>query len=202
MRWRQFVIPAILFVGLWAFVFTVDFQTANADFQQTNRGIALGKVAPKPAGLALCPDPTAPCHSRARKFAAFELPFRLPSVLRKGMTYKSAPFYAVIIKTYAEESCDADDHTASIEQERLRIQQDYPTRKVFGSYSCPNMDAVDYDFPGKLDASGERVVLMTYLAVYAGATELEAETFAAELRKLYPAAMLKRMTASYEVIDQ
>jgi hypothetical protein len=200
-RW-QFGSLAVLIASVMMFVFTARIP-AQADLQQTNRGILGGlPKSSRPAGLAVCPDPSAPCDSRARKFAAFELPFRLPATLRRGMTYKSAPFYAAIVKTYAEEACDADDHTVSIEQERLQIQKDYPTKKVFGYYSCPNMDAVDYDFPGKLDPSGERVLLTTYLAVYAGATELEAETFLAELKKRFPDAMLKRMTAAYEVIDQ
>ena len=200
-RWQVGVLVMLALIVSIAMVMFAS-PKASADFQQTNRGITLGKVARKPVTYAICPDPAVLCHSRARKFADFELQFRLPQVLRKGQTYRTDAFYAVIIKTYAEEACDADDHTISIEEERIRIQQEYPTRKVFGSYSCPNMDAVDYDFPGKLDASGERVVIMTYLAVYAGANEAEAETFAAELKKRYPDSMLKRMTASYEVIDQ
>lgn len=153
-------------------------------------------------GLEVCPDPSAPCHSKARKFAPYELPFRLPAALRPGKNYQSVPFYAVIVKTYEDEACDADDHTASIEGERLQMQKIYPTRKVFGSYSCPNLDAVDYDFEGKLDPSGERVLLVTYLAVYAGKTAKEANDFLAYVRTLYPRAVLKRMTASYEIMDQ
>lgn len=167
-----------------------------------------GATASKTAGVVgpgantVCPDPKAPCNSKAREFSNFELSFRLPAVLKRGKTYTSAPFYAVIVKTYDEEACDADDHTASIEQERLQIQKTYPTRKVFGSYSCPNMDAVEYDFPGKLDASGERVLIMTYLAVYAGATASEASDFLIYVKTLYPNAILKRMTASYELVAQ
>jgi hypothetical protein len=155
-----------------------------------------------PRGFEICPDPKAPCISKARTFSPFELSFRLPPRLQPGRTYTSAPFYAVIIKTFENESCDADDHTASIERERIQIQKIYPSRKVFGSYSCPNLDTVDYDFPGKLDPTGERVLLTTYLAVYAGKTAGEANEFLIYVRTLYPTAQLKRMTANYEIMDQ
>ena len=153
-------------------------------------------------GLEVCPDPNAPCHSVGHKFAAYELAFRLPARLRAGKQYKSVPFYALILKTYDEETCDADDHTASIERERLRIQKQHPTRKVFGSYSCPNLAAVDYDFPGKLDSSGERVLIQTFIAVYAGKSSAEANELLTSVRKLFPQAVIKRMTAGYEIIDQ
>ena len=111
-------------------------------------------------------------------------------------------FYAIIVKTYEEEACDADDHTASVERERLRIQKIYPTRKVFGSYSCPNLDAVDYDFAGKLDPSGERVLIMTFIAVYAGKTSAEAKEFLSYVQTIFSDAVLKQMTAGYEIMDQ
>jgi hypothetical protein len=91
-------------------------------------------AAPKAKGFEVCPDPNAPCHTRAREFAGYELPFRLPARLRAGRQYRSAPFYAVILKTYDEETCDADDRPAGIERERRRLQEIYPARKVFGSY--------------------------------------------------------------------
>ena len=159
-------------------------------------------AAPKAKGLEVCPDPHAPCPSTAHEFADYELSFRLPAPLKAGRQYKSVPFYAIIVKTYDEEDCDADDHTASVERERLRIQKIYPTRKVFGSYSCPNLDAVDYNFAGRLDQSGERVLIMTFIAVYAGKSPAEAKEFLSYVRTLFPDAVLKQMTAGYEIMDQ
>lgn len=170
--------------------------------QPVETTVAPSPVSTAPAGFEVCPDPRAPCHSAARRFAAYELPFRLPARLRKGKTYSSAPFYAVIIKTYDDEACDADGYTTSIERERLRIQKNYPDRKVFGSYNCPDMDAVDYSFSGKLDAAGERVLIATFIAVYVGGSPAEAKEFLTYVRTVYPEAVLKRMTASYEIIDQ
>jgi hypothetical protein len=154
------------------------------------------------AGLDVCPDPKSPCDSASRTFAHYELSFRLPTKLRKGKTYTSTPFYAALLRTYDDEACDADDHTAGIERERLRIQTGYPTRKVFAQYSCPNLDAIDYSFPGKQDATGETVLIMTFIAVYAGQTPTEANEFLTYVRTIFPQASLKRMTASYEIIDQ
>jgi hypothetical protein len=108
----------------------------------------------------------------------------------------------VLLKTYAEESCDGDDHTVSIERERQKIQLAYPYNKVFASYSCPNLDGVDYSFAGRLDSTGERVVIMTFIAVYAGGTETKAKEFLGYVKTVYPEATLKLMTASYEVMDQ
>ncbi len=150
----------------------------------------------------VCPNPQAPCDTPAKKFAPYELSFKLPGKLTKGKTYESLPFYAVLVKKYQEESCDADDHTESIERERVRIQLAYPHNKVFAAYSCPNLDAIDYSFPGRMDASQERVLIMTFIAVYAGKTEADAKEFLSYVRTIYPAAELKKMTASYEVLDQ
>ncbi|MCM3870758.1 MAG: hypothetical protein ND895_08700 [Pyrinomonadaceae bacterium] len=158
--------------------------------------------AARSKGFEVCPDPNAPCDSRARKFAAYEMPFRLPANLKPGKEFNSAPFFGIIIKTYESEDCDADDHTASIERERIQIQKVYPTRKVFASYSCPNMDALTYDFPGLMDASGERALINTFIGVYAGQTVAQAKEFLVYVRTLYPQAVLKRMTVGYSIIEQ
>jgi hypothetical protein len=165
-------------------------------------GASAATSASKAKGFEVCPDPNAPCHSKARRFAAYELPFRLPANLKAGREYKSAAFYGIIIKTYESEDCDADDHTASIERERIQIQKIYPTRKVFASYSCPNMDALTYDFAGLKDPSGERFLINTFIGVYAGRTSAEAAEFLVYVRTLYPQAMMKRMTAGYSIVDQ
>ena len=168
------------------------------------RGIA----APRPlvprtlVQQEVCPDPKSPCNSAGKKFAPYELSFQLPGKLTKGRAYTSLPFYAVLLKTYDAESCDADDHTESIERERLKIQLAYPHNKVFASYSCPNLDAVDYSFFGKMDSTGERSLIMTFIAVYAGKTQAEGSNFLQYVRTVYPNATLKQMTASYEILDQ
>jgi len=177
-------------------------ETKAKSISASTVGASPGTSSSKAKGFEVCPDPKAPCHSRTRRFAAYELPFRLPLSLKPNQEYKSEPFYGVIIKTFESEDCDADDHTASIERERIALQKTYTGRKVFASYSCPNMDALTYDFPGLMDASRERVLINTFIAVYAGQTSQEAEEFLVYVQTLYPQAMLKRMTVSYSLIDQ
>ena len=183
--------------------------TPDGIYLKVSKSAAVGRMtAPRPlvprtvVPQLVCPDPRQPCNSKARTFAPYEISFQLPAKLIRGKTYVSRPFYAVLIKSFADESCDADDHTASIESERKKIQLAYPYNKVFASYSCPNLDAVDYSFAGKMDLTGERVLIMTFIAVYAGDTEAKAREFLGYVKTVYPNATLKLMTASYEVMDQ
>jgi hypothetical protein len=53
-----------------------------------------------------------------------------------------------------------------------------------------------------MDAKKERFLIMTFIAVYAGKTEADAKQFLTYVRTVYPSAELKKMTASYEVMDQ
>lgn len=152
-------------------------------------------------GNEVCPDPAAPCKTAARGFANYEMPFRLPAKLKPNVTYKSARFYAVILKTYDEIDCDADDMSASVEKERRGFQTEFRGRKVFASYDCPDMDALGYDFPGMQDASG-KLLIGTFVAVYAGKSESEAKDFLAYVRTMYDNVQLKQMTESYEMIEQ
>lgn len=149
----------------------------------------------------VCPEPNLPCHHRQKQFDEWELSFRMPTKIVSNKVYKSAPFYAVILKKY-DEGCDELDVNPAVEPERQRIQKLFPSRKVFAEYSCPNMSAVGYDFAGKLDKAGERVLYMDYIAVYAGVDEAEGREIFELIRKDYPQAELKKMTAAYSQIEQ
>lgn len=105
---------------------------------------------------AVCPDPKNPCHHKEKEFAEWELPFRLPAKIQPNKTNKSAPFYAVLLKTYdSVEDCDGGEYIEAAEAERKRLQKLQLERKVFASYGCPNMDAVNYDFEGRYDDAGK-----------------------------------------------
>ncbi len=158
-------------------------------------------VAAKTKGYEICPDPSAKCLSPSREFAEWELPYQLPKILKRDVNYKSVPFYAVLIKTFEHEECDADGYTASIERERLTIQKTYSGRKVFGSHNCPDMDGIGYEFPGQEDAN-HTLLFDAFIAVYAGKLPAEASEFLKEVQTRYPKAQLKQMTASYSKIDQ
>ena len=158
-------------------------------------------ATPIKTAVDVCPDPKKPCRHREKNFDEWELSFHLPAKIKPNATYKSAAFYAVILKKY-DEGCEEFDSNFAIEPERLRVQKLLPTRKVFADYSCPNMDAVGYDFAGKTDKSGERVLYMDYIAVYAGKNLDEANQLLAGLRGKFPKAEVKKMIASWERLEQ
>jgi hypothetical protein len=175
----------------------------NAGASALGQGSAVVKPSPKPtpkATNAVCPDPARPCRTKQKEFGEWELSFRLPARIRPNVTYKSAPFYAIILKTYSE-GCDELDANPKVEPERLRIQRSYPTRKVFAEYSCPNLDAASYDFAGKTNASGESLYT-DYIAIYAGETADEANRLLNEIKAKFPKAAVKRMTATWSQSEQ
>lgn len=154
-------------------------------------------------GNAVCPNPAAPCNHRQKKFDVWELSFKLPARIVDNKTYKSAPFYAVMLKTFnIDDDCDGGEYYISLERERKKVQAMQPERKVFASYMCPNMSAVDYDFAGKMNAAGDSVVIQNFIAVYGGTTQAEAETLRRSLSAKYPKAVVKKMNATWERIVQ
>lgn len=152
---------------------------------------------------AVCPHPDKPCRHKEKEFAEWELSFRLPAKIAPNKTYSSAPFYAVLLKTYKSvEDCDGGEYIEAVENERKEFQKLQPERKVFASYGCPNMDAASYDFEGRWDAAKETVLIDNFIAVYAGETEEEAEALRRGVRDEYPKAVVKKMTVGWERIEQ
>ena len=179
-----FILCVLIFSGGFA---------ANA---QTRRAATPVKTSDE-----VCPDPKKSCRHREKNFDEWELSFHLPAKIKPNVTYKSAAFYAVIIKKY-DGGCEEFDFNSTVEPERLRLQKLLPTRKVFADYSCPIMDAVGYDFAGKTDKSGELVLYMDYIAVYAGKSLDEANQLLAGLRGKFSKAEVKKMIASWERLEQ
>lgn len=163
------------------------------------------EATPKPVARSngVCPDPAKPCHHKQKHFDEWELSFKMPAKLPVNTAIKSAPFYAVIMKTYSMgEDCDGGEFIEAAEADRKREQAAQPGRKVFASYECPNMGAVNYDFPGRFDAKNENIVIGNFIAIYAGTTKAEGEGQLRALSSKYPQAQLKQMTALYELIEQ
>jgi hypothetical protein len=93
----------------------------------------------------------------------------MPAKLPPNKPVKSAPFYAVILKTYPMgDDCDGGRIYRGCRGERKREQAMQLDRKVFAAYQCPNMGAVDYEFAGKWDAKKENVLIGNFIAIYAG----------------------------------
>ena len=150
------------------------------------------------APLKVCADPSAPCKSPNKEFAPYELSFQLPKRLRPNIGYKSAPFWAVLLKSKSADpdtDCDEGEYSSKLENERKRVQSMFPDRKVFADQQCPDMGAVSYTISGKNNVN-------TFLAVYGGATRAEAETLLLKLKNKYPAALVKSMQVSFEQAEQ
>jgi len=149
--------------------------------------------------LKVCPDPAAPCASKHKDFAPYEMPFKLPAKIKPNTPYKSEPFFAIIlkdkIKVSAEEECDGGEFHKRIENERKQMQKLYPERKVFASYQCPDMAAITYEINGK--GFNEN-----FIAVYGGTTQEEANQVIEKVKAKYPKAIVKKMRAVFENIQQ
>lgn len=143
----------------------------------------------------VCPNPAAPCQSKHKTFEKYELSFNLPRTIKPNTAYKSAPFYAVILKTFSEPECDQGEYSTETERYRQQAQKVFADRKVFADNQCPDMGAVGYIIDGQPNAD-------TFVAVYAGATQAEGEQILAKAKRQHPDAKLVKMQASFEQIIQ
>jgi hypothetical protein len=149
--------------------------------------------------LKVCPNPAAPCKSKHRNFYPFDLSFNLPAKIKPNVDYKSAPFFAIMLKDKIQvsekEECDGGEFHTRIENDRKKIQTLFPDRKVFASYQCPDMGALTYIGNGN-------PLNDNFIAVYAGETQAEANLTLAFVQSKYPKATLKKMQVIYNLIDQ
>ena len=177
------------------------FDSANTE---TNSAVVSQTKTPAAQQAnAVCSDPAKPCNHKEKTFDDWELSFKMPAKLQPNKPYKSAAFYAVILKTYKMgDDCDGGEYIEAVEAERKELQLNHSERKVFAGFQCPNMAAVDYDFEGKWSENKESIAIGNFLAVYAGTTKAGAENLLSELKTEYPKAAIKQMTASYEKVEQ
>jgi hypothetical protein len=147
----------------------------------------------------VCPNPAAPCKSKHREFYPYDLSFTLPAKIKPNTDYKSAPFFAVMlrenIKVSEAEECDGGEFHIRVENDRKKIQTFFPDKKVFASYQCPDMGALSYTVSGKPRDDN-------FIALYAGETQEEANQTLALAKIKYPKATLKKMQVSFERIVQ
>lgn len=125
------------------------------------------------------PDPAKPRPG----FKPHQLAFETPQDGVARDEFRSAPFYAVILKTVAR--------CSPVEKERAAIQKLFPANKVFAPmFECDQEpeDAIRYtNVNPKLG----------FIAVYASDDVEQAEEFLAGVQQmgLYPGANLRRMQA-------
>ena len=128
---------------------------------------------------AIYPDPgKAPAG-----FKPHELAFETPKDGLARSEYRSAPFYAVILKTAAR--CSVS------EKERREVQSIFPKNKVF---------ATRFECDGEAEQSTTYTNVNAkfgFIAVYAGETQPQAEDFLERIRSsgLFAGANLRRMQA-------
>ena len=125
----------------------------------------------------VCPDPARPCPG----FKAHDLSFALPADGAARAEDRSAPFYAVILRTAGR--------CAVGERERLAAQALFPGRKVFATrWECDGDVENNVTYTG-VDAR------YGFLAVYAGESRAQADTALARVRATgrFPGANLRRM---------
>jgi hypothetical protein len=162
---------------------------------------AKANTALKAEANFVCPAPDAPCQHRQQQFEDGELSFRLPEKIVLYKNYESAPFYAVILKTFSA-PCSEFGANPQIEAERAQLQQNFPARKVFAENGCGKLSAVEYDFAGKNNLKRGAASDLSFIAVYAGAQETDAAEFFASARREYPSAELVKMTARFRKIER
>jgi hypothetical protein len=144
-----------------------------------------------------CGNAKAPCRHPLKKFAPYEISFRLPQTIKPNTDYKSTPFYAVVLWSRPiseDDACDAGQASRKLETERHAVQVKFPTRKVFAGQQCPDMDAVSYIVDGKTSSA-------RLLAIYGG-TEQEARAVLAKAKPRYPEARVQRVQAVWQRIMQ
>ena len=127
----------------------------------------------------ILPDPRQP----ASGFKPHELAFRTPADGVARAEYKSAPFYAVILKSAPRCSLP--------EQERLEAQALFPANKVFSTrFQCDDNVEENIDYTNVDRRFG-------FIAVYAGVEAGEGERFLEKVRATgrFPGANLRRMQA-------
>jgi hypothetical protein len=155
-------------------------------------------AAPAQTVGEVCSDPAAPCHQSYKRFAPYELSFRLPKSVKPNVPYKSVTFYGVVLKVRssgAVDECDQGEYSSKLERERRQVQVMFPKRKVFADQQCPDMAAVSYVIAGKSNTS-------SFLAVYGGRTLKEAQQVLAKVKNKYRSAAIKPMQVVFERIVQ
>jgi hypothetical protein len=147
------------------------------NFNQPGLLVLLMLLSPAVAeSQSICPNPDKPCGS----FKPYELSFRIPRSTQARPEDRSAAFYAIILKSAAPCSI-ADD-------ERKAAQAVFPRNKVFISrFECEPEDIISYT---TIDDKKHSI-----LAVYAGRTRRQAESFLSRVRATgrYADAYIRKM---------
>lgn len=164
---RNLVFSSILAISL-VFSFEINAQ------RKVSRA-ASGKI---------CGNPKIECRTGNVTFKAHEIPFKTPRGNR--VIYESEPFYAIILKSVKLKGNVTCENAIS-ESERLEIQDLFQNNKVF-ALKCS--DAGDIYYTNIVND-------INFIAVYAGKTLVEANSFLKTVRvnAKFKGANLRKMKA-------
>src|SRR5258705_6965322 len=137
---------------------------------------------------AVCSNATSYCKS-SHQFTSYQLPFEIKEPLVFGRSYKSVPFYAVILQSVAANTATDCAHIS--EEQRLETQTLFADREVFASRSSCAEELILYTNVNQQ---------FNFLAVYAGTTKAEARQVLNKVKasNRYPQAQLRRMQVVLE----
>lgn len=185
--------------NLWLILWIVAALFVSSGCERLN--FAKGNEAAQTEANFVCPAPNEPCQHAQKWFDDGELSFRLPEKIVLYKNYESEPFYAVILKTFPA-PCSEFGANPQIETARARLQQNFPARKVFTENGCGRLSAVEYDFAGKNNLKRGAASDLSFIAVFAGTSEAEAQKFFESVRVEHPQAELVKMTARFRKIER
>jgi len=129
-----------------------------------------------------------------KRFAPWELPFRLPRRTAANVEHRSEPFYAVVLARDPDPACDGGVFTRSVERLRKEAARRFPGRRVFAEHQCPDPGAVGYV---EVVQVRPETGAGAFVAVFAGRTPAQADPVLRRARRIYPAARLVRLFATW-----
>jgi hypothetical protein len=151
----------------------------------------------------VCPIPQSPCQNVDKSFEDYELSFRLPTKLSKTGNYKSHILWGILLKQDVVGKCGdgAGSVIQPLEDERIKLQEQYAHNKVFAYHGCPDLSAVTYSYfmVDNVDSKEYPQSLGNpFLAIYGGKTKAEAEALSDKLKSKYPDLWVRKMRVEYD----
>ena len=151
---------------------------------------------------ALCPD--ANCKKGAIAYQPWELKLSVPAQLGKCTTYRSTPFFAILLTRDLPDTGDLDcdelageDEAKAGEVARQKVITAFSPRTVFLRMLC-----VGYAPVVEYTIEGETGMLRNFMAVHAGTDRAEAARVLAIAKQSFPGAAIASMTARIESADE
>lgn len=163
---------------------------------------ASAEQARKIEKTAVCAD--AQCKRGAAAYRPWELKLQVPATLGICTTYRTTPFFAVVLTRdmpdTSEDDCDdlpKGRDAKVIDAMRQKAVPAFRGRPVFARALCTG-----YGPYVQYDAEGERSPLRNFVAVHAGSDRAAAERLLGAAKRRYSKAEIVSMTAYIDTGDE